>query len=327
MSSFSSMNLKSRIETISIIGIIKIAFIIFVSFSLFTNIIPFYKGGGGDDYVYAIVGIDLANGSYGYTNDLWSETGRIEFVPQHWKETNQDVLVPVSSPGIIATSAFSYLIGGYYGLFYLGPIFGILFLIISERVATKLFGSFVGLITLVLLGSDLTIFKVGIQLLTDNIFALFFILGIFFLIKFLHEKKEKLILISSVFFVTSAFFRFNGLIFLPLEVLLVIGYFVFQNIFISRQELTSNKILRMITLLKINRKRILKISALMLLPWVVVLLFIFSFNDYYFGDPLITYYSFWGLSSEYLLESFFTLQRYERPRDSFVKNRGCRNTY
>jgi len=44
----------------------------------------------------------------------------------------------------------------------------------------------------------------------------------------------------------------------------------------------------------------------MLLPWVVVLLFNFSFNDYYFGDPLITYYSFWGLSAEYLLESFFT---------------------
>jgi len=143
MSSLGSMNLKNRIGAISIIGIIKIAFIIFVSFSLFTNIITFYEGGSGDDYVYAIVGIDLANGSYGYTNKLWEETGRIEFVPQHWRETNQDVLVPVSSPGIIVTSALSYLIGGYYGLLYLGPIFSILFLIISERVATKLFGSFV----------------------------------------------------------------------------------------------------------------------------------------------------------------------------------------
>jgi len=304
MSSLFVISIKGKIKTISILDVIKIGIIILVSFTLLTNINPYYYG--GDDHDIAIAGINLAKGSYGITNELWLETGLSMFVPQHWFATEQNVLVPVSSPGIIAISAFSYLIGGYYGLFYVGPILSILFLIISERVATKLFGSFVGLITLVLLVSSSNIFVIGGQLLTDNIFALFFILGIFFLIKFLHEKKDKLILISSVFFVTSAFFRFNGLIFLPLEVLLVIGYFLFQNIFISRQELTSNKILRTITLLKINRKRILKISALMLLPWVVVLLFNFSFNDYYFGDPLITYYSFWGLSSEYLLESFFT---------------------
>jgi len=305
MSSLGSMNLKSRIEAISIIGTIKIAFIIFVSFSLFTNIITFYEGGSGDDYVYAIVGIDLANGSYGYTNKLWEETGRIEFVPQHWRETNQDVLVPVSSPGIIVTSALSYLIGGYYGLFYLGPIFSILFLIISERVATKLFGGFVGLITLVLLGSDLTFFNIGQQLLTDNIFAAFFILGVFYLIKFLRSKKDKFILISSIFFVTAAFFRFNGLIFLPIEILLVVGYFIFQNISASRRELTSNNFLSSISISKINGKKILKISALMILPWLSVFLFYFSYNDYYFGDPFTNYYSSWGLSSEYLLNSFF----------------------
>jgi len=305
MSSMHAVNLKSRIKGISIIGIIKIAFIIFVSFSLIANIIPFYEGGGGDDYVYAITGIDLAKGSYGYTNELWTETGRIEFIPQHWKETNQDVLVPVSSPGIIATSAFSYLIGGYYGLLFLGPIFSILFLIISERIATKLFGSFVGLVTLILLGSDLTIFKVGVQLLTDNIFSIFFILGVFYLIKFFHSKKDKLILISSIFFVTSAFFRFNGLIFLPVEVLIVVAYFIFQNISTSRQKLTSNNILSMITLSKINSKRILKISALMILPWLSVFLFYFSYNDYYFGDPFTSYYESRGLDSAYLFSSLF----------------------
>jgi len=248
MSSVCVISIKGKIKTISILDVIKIGIIILVSFTLLTNINPYYYG--GDDHDIAIAGINLAKGSYGITNELWLETGLSMFVPQHWFATEQNVLVPVSSPGIIVTSALSYLIGGYYGLFYVGPILSILFLIISERVATKLFGSFVGLITLVLLVSSSIIFVIGLQLLTDNIFALFFISGIFFLIKFLHEKKDKLILISSVFFVIAAFFRFNGLIFLPLEVLLVIGYFVFQNIFISRQELTSNKILRTITLLK-----------------------------------------------------------------------------
>jgi len=295
---------KEKIKAISIIDAIKIGIIILVSFTLLTNINPYY--GGGDDYDIAIAGINLAKGSYGITNELWQKTGASMFVPQHWYETEQDVLVPVTSPGLVSISALSYLIGGYYGLFFLGPLLSILFLIISERVATKFFGSFVGLVTLVLLGSDLTIFKVGVQLLTDNIFNVFFVLGIYFLIKFFHEKKDKLILASSIFFAMSAFFRFNGLIFLPTEVLLVVGYFLFQHIYNFRQEVTSNNILSKITLSKFNGKKILKIASLMLLPWVVVFSFYFSFNDYYFGSPLITYYSFGGLSSEYLLNSFFT---------------------
>jgi len=296
--------LQRKIKLISLLDVIKIGIIIFVSFSLFTNINPFFKGGDGYDIV--IAGIHLANGKYGYTNELWLETGNIIFVPQHWFATEQYVMIPISSTGIIATTAISYLIGGYYGAFYLGPLLAILFLIISERVTTKLFGSFVGLVTLVLLASDQTIFHVGQQLLTDNIFSAFLILGVFYLIKFLKEKNDKFILISSLFFVTSAFFRFNGLIFLPIEVLLVVGYFIFQNTRTSRKEKTSNYILGKINLLKTNSKKILKISSLMILPWLIIFSFWFSFNDYYFGNPLTTFYSFWGLDSEYLFNSFFT---------------------
>jgi len=296
--------LQRKIKSISILDVLKIGIIIFVSFSLFTNINPFFKGGDGYDIV--IAGIHLANGKYGYTNELWLETGNIIFVPQHWFATEQYVMIPISSTGIIATTAISYLIGGYYGAFYLGPLLAILFLIISERVTTKLFGSFVGLVTLVLLASDQTIFHVGRQLLTDNIFAAFLILGVFYLIKFLKEKNDKFILISSLFFITSAFFRFNGLLFLPIEVLLVVGYFIFQNTRTSRKEKTSNYILGKINLLKTNSKKILKISSLMILPWLIIFSFWFSFNDYYFGNPLTTFYSFWGLDSEYLFNSFFT---------------------
>jgi len=298
------ITLQRKIKSISILDVLKIAIIIFVSFSLFTNISPFFKGGDGYDIV--IAGIHLANGNYGYTNELWLETGNSRFVPQHWFATEQNVMIPVTSTGIIATTTISYLIGGYYGAFYLGPLLAILFLIISERVTTKLFGSFVGLLTLVLLGSDLTFFQTGTQLLTDNIFTAFFILGVFYLIKFLKEKNDMLILISSIFFVTSAFFRFNGLIFLPIEVLLVVGYFVFQNIFTSRQKLKSDNILSMITFSKINTKRILKISSLMILPWLIIFSFWFSFNSYYFGNPLTTFYSVGGLDSGYLFDSFFT---------------------
>jgi len=306
MSSLFVTSLKGKIKTISILDAIKIAFIIFVSISLLINIIPFFDGRDQiDDYDIAIAGINLAKGSYGYTNELWQETGSARFTPPHWFGTEKGVVIPISSPAIVATSAFSYLIGGYYGLFYLGPIFSILFLIISERVATKLFGSFVGLIALILLGTDLTFFNIGLQLLTDNIFAVFFILGVFYLIKFLRLKKDKLILVSSIFFVTAAFFRFNGLIFLPIEVSLVVGYFIFQNISSSRQTVTSNNKLSKIIFSKINHKKILKISALTILPWLTILSFWLIYNDYYFGDPSTTYYTFWGYSSEYLLNSFF----------------------
>ncbi len=297
------LTLQKKIKSISILDLIKIGIIIFISISLLADFRPFYEG--YDDHAFALMGINFAKGSYGYTNELYKETGSADFRPMHWIDTEQDYLVPLGSPGVVITSALSYLIGGYYGLFYLGPLFSILFLIISERVATKLFGGFVGLITLVLLASDTTFFNVGVQLLTDNIFAVFFILGVFYLIKFLRSKKDKLILISSIFFVTAAFFRFNGLIFLPIEVSLVVGYFIFQNISTSRRELTSKNFLSKISLSKINSKKILKISALMILPWIAILSFNFTFNDYYFGSPLITYYSFWGLSSEYLLDSFF----------------------
>jgi len=284
-------------------SIFKIGIIIFVSISFFADFRPFYDG--FDDHAFALMGINFAKGSYGYTNELYTETGSYDFRPLHWIDTEQDYLVPLGSPGVVITSALFYLIGGYYGLFYLGPIFSILFLIISERVATKLFGGFVGLIALVLLASDVTFFNVGVQLLTDNIFAVFFILGVFFLIKFLRSKKDKFILISSIIFVISAFIRFNGLIFLPIEVSLVVGYFIFQNISASRRELTSNKFLSKITLSKINGKRILKISALMILPWLSVFLFYFSYNDYYFGDPLTNYYSR-RLDTSELFTSFFT---------------------
>jgi len=297
------ISLKNKIKTISVLDTLKIIILIIVSFALIANFYPYYEG--WDSFVYGISAISLSQGSFGITNELLLETGNNEFVPNHWTKTIHDTAVPVASPAILGLAAFSYLIGGHYGLFYVGPIFSIIFLIVSERVATKLFGGFVGLFTLVLLSTDLIFLSTGVQLLTDNIFSLFFILGCFFLIKFFQNEKINLVFISTVFFVAAAFFRFNGIIFFPIEIILIAGYFgikILKNSKINKN--LENIYQNRISLLK-SKKNLLKIIVLILIPWIIFFIFWFSFNDYYFGDPLKTYYSNWSVQPD--ISTIFTI--------------------
>jgi len=175
-------------KRVKIINIIKIALFVFISFSLLANFYPFYSD--ADSLVYGIASISLANGSYSYSSEFLKETGLSEFIPVQWIKTIHDTAIPKTGVGIYGFSSSAYLIAGEYGLFYLGPILTIIFLITAERIATNFFGRFVGLITLIFLVSDFSITIIGRQLMTDNIFSLFFILGCFFLIKFLKEKKK-----------------------------------------------------------------------------------------------------------------------------------------
>ncbi len=269
---------SKRVKTINII---KIALLVFISFSILAKFNPFYSD--TDTLVYGISSISLANGSYGYTSELLQETGLSEFVPVQWVKTIHDTAIPKTGVGIYGFSSSAYLIAGEYGLFYLGPVFTIIFLIVSERIATNLFGRLVGLVTLVFLVSDLSILIIGRQLMTDNIFSLFFILGCFFLIKFLREKKNSFILFSTLFFVTSAFIRLPGSIFLPLEILIIIGYFVYEAIYNKKKNLDLKH------LNKVKHFKFFKIGIIVAIPWIVFILFLFSFNTYYFGDPLTTY--------------------------------------
>ena len=142
------------------IGTIKIIIIILASVYLIGSFVPYYEG--KDTYLYGSGGIDITKGSYEYTNDILqkSDFGYI-FVAGPNIKTTHNTLIPNGAFGIFALSAFSYLLGGYYGLFYLGPIATILFLIISERVITKLFGGFVGLVVLIFLSTYNTILNVG----------------------------------------------------------------------------------------------------------------------------------------------------------------------
>lgn len=263
-----------------ILKIFKISIIIFVSIYLIGNIVPYFEG--SDSFVYGITAIQLSQGSYGITNELLQNTGHWEFVPFQWVKTNQNVAVPGTNIGLPVIGAFFYLIGGYGGLFYLGPIFTILLLISSERIASNLFGKYVGLLTLIFVATNLFILRVGTELLTDNIFTLFFIWGCFYLIKFFQNKKENHLLFASIFFTIATFMRITGAISLPIEIILVGGYFLFQIKIKKNHEIHTKTI-------TIKPRKILKTIIFITVPWILFLLFWFSYNNYYFGDPMTNY--------------------------------------
>jgi len=288
------IKLKQKIVNLSIIDISKIIIIIFVSVSLLANFVPYYDG--ADDKLFVITAIQISDGQYGITNELLQETDSEIFVPRQWVKTSHDSAIPIGMPGLSGLGALFYSAFGYYGLFYLGPVITIFLVIFSERITTKLFGSFAGLITLIILASDWKIFQIGIRFLTDNIFAVLFIIGFFFLIKFLIEKQEKYILLCSVFFVASTIFRINGLLFFPIE-LIVLTIFLINNNQVekknqkSKDSSSTNQItLKSYTILnKLKSKTFHKVLVFLFVPWIIFFLFWSGFNSYYFTDPLTNY--------------------------------------
>jgi len=279
---------QNKIRNISFLGGIKIAILVIVAIAMFANIIPYFEG--INTLVYGTTAINLVNGEYGFSHSLLAESEGDEFLPRHYAKSQQDTVIPFASSGMTVISTFSFLVAGYYGLFYLGPVLGILFLITSERVATKLFGSFVGLITLVFLVTDFWILKLGTMLMADLIFSLLLILGIFYLIKFFHVSSNKFILFSSIFLAGSAFFRYSGMIFFPIECLLVLSYFILDKILHKRTKtITNNSTSLVLTNPKIS-KYLYKTCIYILIPWIVYFSFWFSYNAYFFGDPFTQFY-------------------------------------
>jgi len=287
--------LNIKISQISRLDWIKIVIIIFVSFSLITNFVPYSKG--ADDMVFALSSIDLAGGSFGLTNELLEKTGDTMFVPRQWVKTSFDSAIPIGSFGIYGIGAVSYLVGGLYGLFYVGPIITIFLIILSERMSTKFFGSLAGLVTLVVLVADWRIFSVGLRFLNDNLYAVFFLLGTFFLIKFFYNQNPKTILFCSIFFTIGTFFRISGSIIFPIEIFLVAGFFILAKFnyirppvyFSPNEQLIHTEVEPKAYILKINSKKILKIFLLMIIPWLVFGGFWLGYNQYFFGDPSTNY--------------------------------------
>ena len=283
-----TISIKKRIRNISFLDGIKIAIIIFAALAFLGNFIPYYIG--NDTLVYAATAINLADGNYGITNELLKEFDDEEVLPRVYAKSVYDTAIPFASSGMTVLTTFSYLVAGYYGLFYQGPIIAIVFLIVSERIATKLFGGLVGLITLVLLVTDLWILKSGAALMTDIIFSLFLLLGFFFLIKFFHEGKSKLILLCSIFLATSAFFRYNGMITFPLELVLFAAFLLFQRYKQTKNQITKNHNGSSKIAFLQRKINISKSIVFLLIPWIVYFTFWFSFNAYFFGDPLTNLY-------------------------------------
>ncbi len=280
--------LNNSRKLILTLDVIKILFIIFVAYSFVAQMVPYYYG--VDSYIYGNTAINLVNtGTYGFTNELLKETDLWEFVPYLYAKTVHNVAVPIGAGmGMHGMATLAYLPGGYYGLFYLVPIFSILLLIAIDRICIDLFGRFVAFIAVILAGTNSAIFQWGVQLLSDSIFTFFFIIGIFFLVKFFRNKNETLILLSSSFLITSAFIRPIGVISFPIEIFLVIGLLFLPIISKSHSNIKSKTTSNSFYIYyKKNQKKIFRIIFFMSVPWVFFFLFIAAYNSFYFGDPFL----------------------------------------
>jgi len=300
---------KSSNKDISKIAALKIVIIIFSALFLIANFIPFYIG--IDTLLFGIGAISLTENSYEYTNELLEKFKGPPFVPHAYVHTIHNTAIPIGSFGIYGLASFFYLVGGYYGLFYMVPIFTIALLVLYERIATKLFGELAGLVALTIVAFDSFFYFGGLRLLTDNIFALFLVLGCFYLIKFFRERNDRLIFYSSIFFVASTFMRLNGLVFFPIEILLVVGFFVIQFTKKSDKKIYFGKKQTIKNLNKYKNK-ISKISIFILVPWLLFFLFFFSYNTYFFGEAITTYEEQTGFKPNFITSFFkFDADRFE----------------
>ena len=261
----------------------KIAIILFVGITLLLYSDPFFER-SNDSYLYGFAAIRISEGQFTYSNELLEDTGQLEFVPRQWLQTIHGEVVPGGTTiGFSVIGSIIYKIFGIYGLFYFGPISAIILLIVAERITNHLFDKKIALLTLLFLGTSEMIMYVGRLFLTDNFFTIFFILGCFYLIKFYRDENEKFILLSSIFFAFSTFIRLNGLISFPIEIVVILFYLIkkykmknsYEN---HNQSEFKNKI--------VFKKNILSKSLFLkiILPWLFVIIFILSYNMYYFGD-------------------------------------------
>ncbi len=295
-----------------LVNITKIVIICFVGLCLIGFFFPFYEY-PNDSRGYGLHSIRLSNGDYEYTNELLESTGKWEYVPGSQVLTEHNSSIPDSMPGLAAIGSLVYFVGDHIGLFYLGPILMISILITSERIATYCFGRYVGLLTLIFLATNEFVFLIGRGFLTSNFFMLSFLFGIFFLIRFLRGKRSLDILLASIFFTIPTFFRLNGIMLVPTEILIVGGYFLVQTIKEVKARKNTEKSISFFKHLSRNfiRKKTIKIIGLMLIPYLLFFAFFASFNVHYFDEPLTSIYNREGIPdrdpSVSKLENFFIL--------------------
>lgn len=259
----------------SIIKIIKISIILFISFSILGQFVPFFEG--SNSYFYGMASILFVEEGITKSNPFLEKYETNEFLIENWLRTDQNEMIPMSGNGLIVLGGIAYLFGGYFALYYLSPILFIILLIVSERTATKLFGKYAGLITLILLSASNLLFRNSIQLHTESLFCLLFVLGTYFLIKFGRTNQSHLILISSIFFAFSSTVRLSGIILFPIEII-ILSVFLVNNYFKNRK--IKNK--------QSKTKNLISLS-LAIIPWMIFLLIFAYGNISTTGDPFVTY--------------------------------------
>jgi hypothetical protein len=294
-----------------LVNISKISILLLMTIVLLGFFNPFYEY-PNNAKIYGYQSMVMANGNYEYENKWLYETGYWEFVPAALVKTQHDTGIPNILPLFPMIGAFFYKIFGISSLFYLNPIITILFLLISERITTKYFGKYVSLLVLIFLATNEMTFWVGSSLLTSMIFSGFFMVGIYFILKYLRSKSNIHILLMATFFTLAAFIRPNGIIFVPIGVLTIISFLIFEHYF--RKKKFENT--------QFTIKNFGKIIFLGIAPWLVFVIFMLSFNQYYFGDPTTTFYNVPGLPQELLSEKNdayeINIDRFERYAGHFL---------
>ena len=258
----------SKLEK-NLVKITKIVIILFISFSILGQFIPFFEG--SNSYFYGMASILFAEEGITKSNPFLEKYETNEFLVENWLRTDQNEMIPMSGNGLIALGGIAYLFGGYFALYYLPPILFIILLIVSERTATKLFGKYAGLITLILLSASNLLFRNSIQFHTESLFCLLFVLGTYFLIKFGRTNQSYLILIASTMFAFSSTVRLSGIISFPIE-FFILSIFIINSYF-------KNK----------NKKKKIVSLVLAVIPWIVFLLIFAYGNIMTTGEPFVVY--------------------------------------
>lgn len=285
------LKLESKQSWSGCLIVTKIIIIGFIAFYLFGNFTPFYDS--VDGYTIAGSAIILSKGDFTPTNELIEKTARSEFVLGDWALTQDGkAQFPLGDLGFRGIATFAYIVGGNYGLFYLAPTFAIIFLVLAERFSTKFFGRTVGLLVLLFLATNHLVYRNTIHLQTEGAFMVFFIAGCYYLLSFYQNKRISNALLCSVFFVIATTIRINGIIYFPIEIILLV--------FFMRYSITTH-----------TKKKIIKIVCITAVPWIAFLIFWFAYHDNFFGDPLTNHRLLgderWGADSK--ISSVLTIEQ------------------
>lgn len=275
-------NKNSQIKkTDKILTVGKIVIIGFIGIYLIGNFTPYFEG--EDSFLYGLSAKNFAEGKFSISNELLQEYGRDEFTGGNWLKTIDDNAVPVAALGLSLLGASFYLVAGEYGLFYLSPVCAIILLIVTERISSNLFGKYVGFLTLLIMASSNLLIRNTVRFQTEAFFSLLIIIGVFFLIKYLRTKNNYALLASTSLLTFSATVRIIGFTFFPLELIIILGYLIYN--FRKKDSIDSKNRKK----IKFSKKQITKVIIIILIPWMIFFGWWTDYNEKNFGEPFTNY--------------------------------------